>query len=70
MSTKRARYDGPHQEVVVQDSAAGIYSEGWVVKRGGWLPDNAPAHVRDDLLASDEWTEVKQSDTQKKGSDD
>lgn len=67
MSTKRARYDGPHEEVLVQDSQAGIYSEPWVVKRGSWLPDDAPARVRDDLLASDEWTEVKQSDTKKDG---
>lgn len=67
MSTKRAKYLGPHDEVWVQDSAAGIHSEGWVVKRGGWLPDDAPASVRDDLLASEEWTEVKQADTKKDG---
>lgn len=64
--TKRARYDGPYDEVVVQDSAAGIYSEGWIVKRGSWLPDDAPARVRDELLQdSDAWTEVKQADTKK-----
>jgi hypothetical protein len=67
MSTKRARYDGPHEEVVVQDSQAGIYSDAWVVKRDGLLPADAPARVRDDLLASEEWSEVKQADQKKEG---
>lgn len=67
MSTKRARYDGPYEEVAVQDSEAGIYAEGWIVKRGGFLPADAPARVRDDLLASEEWSEVKQADQKKEG---
>lgn len=67
MSTKRARYDGPHEEVAVQDSEAGIYSEAWVVKRGGLLPTEAPARVRDDLLKSEEWSEVKQAEQKKEG---
>jgi hypothetical protein len=53
--------------VVVQDSEAGIYSEVWIVKRGGLLPADAPARVRDDLLASEEWSEVKQADQKKEG---
>lgn len=69
MSTKRARYDGPHDEVAVQDSEAGIYSEAWIVKRGGLLPADVPARVRDDLLAADEWSEVKQADLTKKDGD-
>ena len=67
MSVKRCRYDGPHDEVVVQDSEAGIYSEAWIVKRGGLLPADAPARVRDDLLASEEWSEVKQAEQKKEG---
>lgn len=67
MSTKRARYDGPYEEVVVQDSQAGVYSDAWFVKRGGLLPADAPARVRDDLLASEEWSEVKQADQKKEG---
>lgn len=67
--TKRAKYIGPYEEIAVQDSAAGIYSEGWVVKRGEWLPADAPARVRDELLLDAEaWAEVKQAD-QKKESD-
>jgi hypothetical protein len=68
MSTKRARYDGPYEEVVVQDSQAGIYSEAWVVKRGGLLPAEAPARVRDELLQDTEaWAEVKQAEQKKDG---
>ena len=66
--SKRARYDGPYDEVVVQDSAEGIYSEAWVVKRGGWLPADVPARVRDELLLDSEaWTEVKQTEQKKDG---
>ena len=67
MSTRRARYDGPYEEVAVQDSEAGIYSEPWIVERGGLLPADAPARVRDDLLASEEWSEVKQAEQKKEG---
>lgn len=68
MSAKRARYDGPFQEVQVQDSEAGIYSEVYVVKRGGLLPLEAGARVRDELLQdADAWSEVKQADQKKDG---
>lgn len=71
MSIKRARYDGPHEEVAVYDSQAGVYAEPVdIVKRGGLLTADAPARVRDDLLASEEWSEVNQADPQKKGSED
>jgi hypothetical protein len=61
MSAKRLRYDGAHEEVVVYDSQAGIYAEPVdVVKRGGLLTDDAPAHVKADLRAAEEWTEVDQ----------
>jgi len=63
MSTKRARYDGPHEEVAVFDSEAGIYAEPIaVVERGKFLPADVPARIRDELLASEWWSEVKQAD--------
>lgn len=68
---KRVRYDGPYEEVVVEDSQAGIDSPAWIVKRGGLLPADAPARVRDDLIAdTDHWSEVKQATKDDKGGDD
>lgn len=59
--SKRARYDGPHEEVVVIDSQEGIYAKPIdVVKRGGLLTADAPARIRDELLASADWTAVSQ----------
>lgn len=63
MRAKRARYDGPHEEVAVFDSEAGIYAEPIaVVERGKLLPAYAPARIRDELLASEWWSEVKQTE--------
>lgn len=68
--TKRARYDGPHEEVVVIDSEAGVYAEPLaIVKRGGLLPletikgDPMPARIRDEFLHNDnpDWSTVNQS---------
>lgn len=61
--TKRARYDGPHEEVAVFDSEAGVYADPVaVVQRGGLLPADVPARIRDELLQSEWWSEVKQAD--------
>lgn len=61
--SKRARYDGPFDEVVVVDSQEGVYAQPLaVVKRGALLPADAPARIRDELLASDYWSEVKQAE--------
>jgi len=69
--TKRARYDGPYEEVRVAVANQGdVYREQFVtVKRGGLLPtetdagENVPAAVRDDLIANNpDFSEVNQAD--------
>jgi hypothetical protein len=68
--TKRARYDGPHTEVAVFDSEAGIYADPIdIVVRGGLLSADVPARIRDELLQSPDWAEVKQSDQSSTKSD-
>lgn len=47
--SKRARYVGPHDEVIVENSEHGFRD---VVKRNGLLSADAPAAVRDELLAN------------------
>ncbi len=66
MTMKRARFDGPHDEILVFDPQAGVYA-GPIdsVKRGGLLSTDVPARIRDELLARDNWTEVKQPDQTK-----
>lgn len=60
--SKRARYDGPYEEVAVFDSEAGIYAPPIdTVRRGGLLSADVPARIRDELLASDSWSEVQHS---------
>ena len=53
----RARYDGPHLEVVVDDPNTD--DEPVLVKRGGLLPKEIAARTRDDLLSREDWIEVK-----------
>lgn len=73
--SKRARYDGPHEEVAVYDSEAGINARPVdIVKRGGLLSADVPARIRDELLGREDWSEVQQSSgpattTSKKGDD-
>lgn len=69
MSTKRARYDGPYEEVFVELNSADVYdTRAVVVKRGGLLPledesgEPIPASLRDELLDREDWSEVKQAD--------
>lgn len=70
--SKRARYDGPYEEIMVFDSEAGIYAEPIdVVKRGSLLSADVPARIRDELLGREDWSEFKQAAPTKddKGSD-
>jgi hypothetical protein len=55
--TDRARFDGPHDEVLVIDPYTNELLD--TVKRGGLLSKDVPAKVRDELLARDNWTAVK-----------
>lgn len=67
--TKRARYDGPYDEVAVFDPEHedGVYAGPVaVVKKGAWLPEDVRAPIRDELIATGYWSEVKQADTAKK----
>jgi hypothetical protein len=60
--SKRARYDGPYEEVAVYDSEAGVESRPIdIVKRGGWLSADVPARIRDELTAGPDWTEIQQT---------
>lgn len=60
MSTKRARYHGP-EEIRVYDPQGTVYDDPIdVVAPGGLLSADAPARVRDELLARSDWSEVKQ----------
>lgn len=54
--SKRARYDGAHPEVLVDDPNTD--DKPVVVKRGGLLPTDVAARTRDDLLSREDWTEV------------
>lgn len=68
--TKRARYDGPHEEVQIFDSEADVHSPAIdTVKRGGLLSVDVPARIRDELLASEWWSEVKQAEQSSKADD-
>lgn len=70
--SKRARYDGPFDEVVVKwppgETAETEETQQWSVKRDGLLPADAPAKLRDELTASDFWTEVEQASGSKEKS--
>lgn len=62
--SRRARFDGPHDDVFVFDpqapaDAAPIDH----VVRGGLLSTDVPARIRDELLARDNWSEVKQAES-------
>lgn len=69
--TKRARYDGPYEEVRIAVANQGdVYAEKFVtVKQGGLVPletdDGEPvaASVRDDLIKNNpDFSEVNQAD--------
>jgi len=71
---KRARYDGPYEEVAVFDPEAedGVYAGPVaIVKKGHLLPDDVPARIRDEFLkaANPFWSEVNQADQSKKDDD-
>lgn len=53
----RAKYVGPHEAVLVvpPDSPRPIAT----VKRNGLLPADVPAAIRDGLLETEDWKEVK-----------
>lgn len=73
--TKRARYDGPYEEVRIAVANQGdVYAEKFVtVKQGGLVPletddgEAVAASVRDDLLSRPDFSEVNQADTKKDG---
>lgn len=68
--TKRARYDGPYEEVRIAVANQGdVYAEKFVtVKQGGLVPletddgEAVAASVRDDLLSREDFSEVQQAD--------
>jgi hypothetical protein len=68
--TKRARYDGPHEAVLIFDSEASVEAPPLAeVQRGGLLPADVPARIRDELLGRDNWSEVNQAESTAKTKD-
>ena len=70
---KRARYDGPYDEVSVYDNEHedGVYAGPVaVVQRGHLLPDDVRAPIRDELIKGGYWSEVNQADQSKKSDSD
>lgn len=53
----RAKYVGPYDEVVVTDPYTNQELDR--VVRGGLLSSDVPAKFRDELLTTEDWTEVK-----------
>jgi hypothetical protein len=57
--SKRARFDGPAEAAPVHWPPGEVYPEKvWTVEKGHYLPDDAPAALRDELTAGPYWTEV------------
>jgi hypothetical protein len=68
--SKRARYTGPFDEVRIgwpPGETRPSEQQTWIVERNKWLPDDVPAKLRDELLKSDDWSPVEQSDSPKEG---
>lgn len=64
--SKRARYDGPYEKVVVHwppgETAVGSTDyQTWEVEQNSLLPAEAPAKLRDELTSRDDWSEVDHS---------
>lgn len=57
MAQIRARYDGPHEEVLVIHPETNQQIDR--VKRGAFLTADAPDAIRDELTARDNWTAVQ-----------
>lgn len=66
--SKRARYVGPYESVTIHWPPGEIVADKtWTVEQNHWLPDDAPAKLRDELLQSDDWSEIEQpADTSSK----
>jgi hypothetical protein len=57
--SKRARYDGPQESAPVHWPPGAVNPEKvWIVERGHYLPDDAPAALRKELTDGPYWTEV------------
>lgn len=68
MSKRRARYTGPFDEVIVWwPPGATVPEKEWRVQQNHWLPDDAPAALVGELVASDDWSEIEQSTPTEKG---
>lgn len=59
--SKRARFNGSAPVRVTWPPGEVYPEKEWVVEPGHWLPDDAPAALRDELLTRPDWGEVQQS---------
>jgi hypothetical protein len=54
--SKRARYVGPHEEVNVSWPPGAVVPEkSWTVQVNSFLPDDAPAALRDEIGKGEDW---------------
>lgn len=65
---KRARYDGPWAKTRVSWPPGETIPEyEALIEKGHLLPADAPAKLRDSLVAGDDWTEVEHASGKKDG---
>jgi hypothetical protein len=68
--SKRVRYDGAGEVIVAWPPGAVYPEKTWTVAPNHWLPDDAPAALRDELADRDDWTVIDAPATTSKGGDD
>jgi hypothetical protein len=70
--SKRARYTGnPPGRTITWPPGAVYPEQEWFIEPNHLLPDDAPAKLRDELIANDpDFSEVEQTTTSKKGGDE
>jgi hypothetical protein len=60
--SKRARYTGNPPGRVIAWPPGEVHPEKtWFVQPNHWLPEDVPAKLRDELLATPDFTEVEES---------
>jgi hypothetical protein len=68
--SKRARYTGnPPGRDIYWPPGAVQPEKHWFVEPNHWLPEDVPAKLRDELLATDDFSEVEESTPTKKKED-
>jgi hypothetical protein len=61
--SKRVRYTGASKVVVAWPPGVVYPEKTWEIEPDHWLPDDAPAALRDELAEHEDWSVVQQSTT-------